>query len=50
MVVYTSSSADTQLWASPASMFTEVVEIDGKECPRFKFIRPLHHSEKLQIY
>ena len=50
MVVYASTSADGILWTRPSAMFSEEVEIDGKRLPRFKFLRPLHHSEKLLIY
>ncbi len=50
MVVYASTSADKKLWTRPATMFSENVSINGEQRPRFKFIRPLHHSEKLQIY
>jgi len=50
MVVYTSSLADGQLWTRPSSMFSESVIVNGQQLPRFRFIRPLHHSEKLHIY
>jgi len=50
LVVYTNLAADPQLWVRPAAMFNEKVEVDGTLLPRFKFIRPLHHSERLQIY
>jgi len=50
MVVYTSSSNDKILWTRPASMFSETVDSNGEQVPRFRFIRPLHHSEKLLIY
>ena len=30
---------DKALWVRPRSMFVETVSVDGKEIPRFKFIR-----------
>ena len=50
IVVYTNITGSKQLWARPSSMFSEKVDFNGVLVPRFKFIRPLHHSEKLQIY
>lgn len=29
----------SQLWVRPLAMFQEMVEIDGKEVPRFEFLR-----------
>jgi len=50
MVVYTSSSAEGQLWTRPSSMFSDTVVVEGQQLPRFRFVRPLYHSEKLHIY
>jgi len=35
LVVYTH---DGQMWVRPKKMFLEMVEVDGKEIPRFEFI------------
>lgn len=43
-------SVDNRLWTRPAAMFNEQIDVDGVQVPRFKFMRPLHHSEKLGIY
>jgi hypothetical protein len=60
MVVYRSDAdeqnttsdkpVDNRLWTRPAAMFNEQVEVNGAQVPRFRFMRPLHHSEKLEIY
>lgn len=39
MVVYQPQYGDRTLWVRPLAMFTESVEIDGKEVPRFEWIR-----------
>ena len=44
MLVVYKSLYDTEfgpdaLWVRPKKMFMETVQIDGKEMPRFKFIR-----------
>ncbi len=38
MVVYKALYGDGDIWVRPASMWDEMVEIDGKAVPRFKFI------------
>jgi len=38
MVVYRPLYNDTGLWVRPLSMFTETVERNGKEQPRFTFL------------
>lgn len=30
-----------QAWVRPLSMFTEMVEVDGKKMPRFEFIKEI---------
>ncbi len=35
MVVYRALYGEGKLWVRPASMWTEMVEIDGKKVPRF---------------
>lgn len=36
--LYKSDSTDKHLWVRPFSMFTECVNVDGKEIPRFRYI------------
>ncbi len=31
--------SEYELFARPETMFTELVEVDGKEVPRFEFVR-----------
>ena len=38
LVVYRHEYGDHSLWVRPLAMFLEVVEIDGKEVPRFQLI------------
>lgn len=38
LVVYRHEYGDHSLWVRPLAMFLEVVEIDGKEIPRFQLI------------
>ncbi len=38
LVVYRALYGERGLWARPAAMFMEEVEIDGKKVPRFEFI------------
>jgi hypothetical protein len=40
MVVYRTDYGDRSLWVRPLAMFTETVEIDGHNVPRFEFIGP----------
>lgn len=40
-VIYQALSGDYGLWMRPRAMFEEMVEINGKKKPRFKFIRVL---------
>lgn len=39
LVVYKPLYNDSGLWVRPLSMFTEVIERDGKRLQRFKFLR-----------
>lgn len=41
VVVYHSLYGDYGLWVRPLTMFQEMVEVDGKKQPRFRFIGPL---------
>jgi len=38
MVVYKHIDDKGGLWVRPLTMFTELVEIDGKKIPRFKYV------------
>lgn len=38
MIVYKALYGDGDIWVRPASMWDELVEVDGKSVPRFKFI------------
>lgn len=38
MVVYRSLYGETKLWVRPASMWEELVEVDGKLVPRFIYL------------
>ena len=38
MVVYRALYGDGGLWVRPASMWTEIIERDGKRFPRFTYV------------
>jgi len=38
--LYKGDFKEGQLWVRPLAMFQESVTINGKEIPRFKFLRP----------
>ena len=38
MVVYRTLYGDFSLWVRPLKMFLEIVEVEGREVPRFRFI------------
>ena len=38
LVIYKALYGDHELWARPAKMFLEIVEIDGKTVSRFEYI------------
>ena len=40
MVVYRALYGDFGIWVRPASMWTETVNKDGREVPRFVYIGP----------
>ncbi len=44
MVLYVALYDEGGFWVRPLSMFTETVEVDGAEQPRFKLITPLDPS------
>ncbi len=37
MVVYKALYGDGEVWVRPLSMWEEVVDVDGKSVPRFRF-------------
>ena len=39
LVVYRQEYGDHSLWVRPLAMFTEIVEVDGREIPRFQFVK-----------
>lgn len=41
MVIYRTLYGDYDLWVRPATMFSELIEINGVTMPRFRFIEPL---------
>ena len=34
----------SELWVRPPEMFTELVEVDGKQVPRFEYVEDAHHT------
>lgn len=38
MVIYKDASDDSKIWARPASMWNEIVNVNGQDVPRFKRI------------
>ena len=41
LVVYRCLYGEYDVWVRPLAMFTETVEVDGKEIPRFELIKTL---------
>ena len=41
LVVYRCLYGEYDVWVRPLTMFIEVVEVDGKEAPRFELIKAL---------
>ena len=41
LVVYRCLYGEYGVWVRPLAMFTETVEVDGKEIPRFELIKAL---------
>jgi hypothetical protein len=44
VVVYRALYGDRGVWVRPLAMFTETVEIDGKQRPRFELLEPENSS------
>ena len=45
LVVYRQEYGDHSLWVRPLAMFTEIVEVDGREIPRFQFVKASEKQE-----
>lgn len=45
MVVYQTLYGNFDWWVRPLAMFREEVMVDGKACPRFAYVGPLHGAE-----
>jgi hypothetical protein len=43
-VVYKTLYGDYSLWVRPLGMFTESVEVDGQQIPRFEFVERTESS------
>ncbi len=39
LVVYRQEYGDRGLWVRPLQMFMETIDVEGKELPRFQFLR-----------
>ena len=44
LVVYRTLYGDFSLWVRPLKMFMEMVEVDGCEVPRFRFIGEMENG------
>jgi hypothetical protein len=44
LVVYRCLYGDYSLWVRPYDMFIETVMVDGKETPRFEYLKPVMSS------
>lgn len=47
LVIYQALYGEFGLWARPLSMFTEAVEVDGEQVPRFALVTP--ENDPLQL-
>lgn len=43
-VVYRPLYGEGKLWIRPFDMFTETVQVEGKETPRFAYVGPMEES------
>ena len=39
LVVYRALYGEFGLWVRPLDMFTQSIEVNGKVCPRFKYVK-----------
>tara|TARA_R100000789_G_scaffold93703_3_gene93040 strand:+ start:71 stop:334 length:264 start_codon:yes stop_codon:yes gene_type:complete len=44
LVVYRTDYGDRSLWVRPKTMFQDMVECDGEQIPRFKFIEEVEDA------
>ena len=49
MIVYRQEYGQHGLWVRPKSMFTETVEVDGRQVPRFEFLGPVESEAILGV-
>lgn len=47
LVVYRQDYGERGLWVRPKAMFLEMVELDGQQVPRFRFIGPAEEKTLL---
>jgi len=47
LVVYRPCYGDRALWVRPLSMFTETVEVNGQQVPRFAYIGDIPDDESM---
>ena len=45
LVVYRQEYGDHSLWVHPLAVFSETVEVDGREVPRFQFVKAPEKQE-----
>ncbi len=39
LVIYNALYEDQKIWARPIKSFTEILDIDGQQVPRFEFLK-----------
>jgi hypothetical protein len=49
LVVYQCLYGDYSLWVRPLEMFTETVQIDGEDTPRFEWVQSLDEADWLSL-
>ncbi|MBN8828421.1 MAG: DUF1653 domain-containing protein [Sphingobacteriia bacterium] len=49
VVIYHAMQGNYEVWVRPIKVFNETIEIEGKEIPRFKFIKPLFSEAEVLI-
>ena len=46
VVVYRQDYGDRRLWVRPLAMFQEMVTVEGKEVPRFRFVEAIEEQSR----